>query len=341
MTSHPASGETGRNYTGNGPGILRRVKQSLLLGVLAALLAALAWALNFIVPFVIGSYSIFDLALFRFLISGLIASIYLMYHRRITRALTGADWWMSLTLGLVGYFVYFQSLAAAALYAGPVIAPAFLAVVPVVLAITGNVRQPIVPWRHLVFPVTLAASGLTLVNAASFDRATLAGAPSLLKGIALAMLAAACWVCFGLLNQSALAQRPRMPAGIWTALIMVGATLGMLAFVPVGLMLDVFASTRLGLAWPEASSLYVWGTILGLLSSLGGALAWTYASQRLPVALSAQLITMESVFGTLLGLLVRRRWPTLVEGAGMLVLLAGVVMAIRIFQEPPLAAEIA
>jgi drug/metabolite transporter (DMT)-like permease len=59
------------------------------------------------------------------------------------------------------------------------------------------------------------------------------------------------------------------------------------------------------------------------------------------VALSAQLITMESVFGTLLGLLVRRRWPTLVEGAGMLVLLAGVAMAIRIFQEPPLAAEIA
>jgi drug/metabolite transporter (DMT)-like permease len=222
-----------------------------------------------------------------------------------------------------------------------VIAPAFLAVVPVVLAVTGNVRQPTVPWRHLAFPVTLAAVGLALVNAASFDHATLAGAPSLLKGIALAVLAAACWVWFGLYNQSALAKRPRMAAGIWTALIMVGAALGMLAFVPIGLALDLFASTRLGLGWPEASSLYIWGTILALVASLGGAWAWTFASQRLPVALSAQLITMETVFGTVLGLLVRRRWPTLPEGAGMLVLLAGVVMAIRIFQPPALAADIA
>jgi drug/metabolite transporter (DMT)-like permease len=39
---------------------------------------------------------------------------------------------------------------------------------------------------------------------------------------------------------------------------------------------------------------------------------------------------MESVFGTMLGLLIRRRWPTLVEGVGMIVLLAGVVTTIHI-----------
>jgi hypothetical protein len=56
------------------------VKSSLLLGVVAALLAALAWSLNFIVPFVIAPYSIFDLALFRFLISGLVSLASLMFH---------------------------------------------------------------------------------------------------------------------------------------------------------------------------------------------------------------------------------------------------------------------
>jgi len=128
-----------------------------------------------------------------------------------------------------------------------------------------------------------------------------------------------------------LAERPQMNAGIWTALIMTGASLGMLAFVPVGLLLNVFASSRLGLGWNVAAALYIWGTVLALTASLGGAFAWTFASQRLPVALSAQLITMETVFGTALGLLVRRRWPTLVEGVGMIVLLAGVVITIRIF----------
>jgi drug/metabolite transporter (DMT)-like permease len=314
------------------------VKSSLFLGVLAALLAALAWSLNFIVPLVIGDYSIFDLALFRFLISGLIAFAYLLCNWSDVRTLTIADWLMSLALGLVGYFVYFQSLAGAALYAGPVIAPAFLALVPVVLAITGNLRQPTIAWRHLALPIMLATIGLILVNTGSFDQAALADAPSLLKGIPLAILAAACWVWFGLANQSALARRPRMPAGIWTALIMVGASLGIIAFVPIGLHLNAFASPRLGLAWHSATSLYIWGIVLALTSSLGGALAWTFASQRLPVAVSAQLITMETVFGVVLGLIVRHRWPAAMEAAGMLVLLAGVVITIRISHQPRSAA---
>lgn len=306
------------------------MKSSLLLGVVAALLASLAWSLNFIVPFVTGPYSIFDLALFRFLISGLVALVYLMFHWKEFRALSAGDWAVSFGLGLVGYFVYFQSLAGAALYAGPVIAPAFLALVPVVLAIMGNLRQPTIAWRHLAFPITLATLGLILVNAGGLDQASLREAPSLLMGVPLAILAAACWVWFGLLNQSALSKRPAMPAGIWTALIMIGAGLGMLAFVPIGLVFHVFASTQLGLGWTAASSLYIWGTVLALTASLGGALAWTFASQRLPVALSAQLITMETVFGTVLGLLVRHRWPTLVEAMGLAVLLAGVVVTIQI-----------
>jgi drug/metabolite transporter (DMT)-like permease len=310
------------------------VKSPLLLGILAALLAALAWSLNFIVPFVIGDYSIFDIALFRFLISGLIASGYLIIRWNEVRSLTVAGWLMALALGLMGYFVYFQALAGAALYAGPVIAPAFLAVVPVVLGITGNLRQPTIAWRDLAFPCALATTGLLLVNGGSFERASLAQAPSLLLGIPLAVLAAACWVWFGLFNQSAIAKRPQMPAGTWTALIMVGASLGMLAFIPLGLLMHAFAFPRLGLTWNAASCLYIWGVILALTASLGGALAWTYATQRLPVALSAQLITMETVFGTILGLLVRHRWPTLLEAGGMLVLVAGVMITIRIVHRP-------
>ncbi|MGO8854087.1 MAG: EamA/RhaT family transporter, partial [Steroidobacteraceae bacterium] len=49
----------------------------MLTGIMAALLAALAWSLNFIVPFVIGDYSVFDFALFRFLISGLLGCCFL------------------------------------------------------------------------------------------------------------------------------------------------------------------------------------------------------------------------------------------------------------------------
>jgi drug/metabolite transporter (DMT)-like permease len=323
----PGGRERSRDRRYTGP-----VNYSLLSGVVAALLAALAWSLNFIVPFVVGRYTIFDLALVRFLISGLVAIAYLMFRWKDFRALTAADWRVSFGLGLVGYFIYFQALAAAALYAGPVIAPAFLALVPVVLAVVGNLRQPTLAWRHLQGPIALATVGLLLVNAGGLDRASIRQAPSLVLGVPLAILAAACWVWFGLLNQSALAKRPTMPAGVWTALIMIGASLGMVLFIPIGVLLKVFAADRLGLGWGAASALYIWGTVLALTASVGGALAWTFASQRLPVALSAQLITMESVFGTVLGLMVRHRWPTLLEAVGMTVLLAGVAITIHLFQ---------
>src|SRR5262245_33101196 len=125
----------------------------MLTGIAAALLAALAWSLNFIVPFVIGDYSIFDIALFRFFVSGLIALLFLVSRWNAVRGLTPQDWRLAFLLGIVGYFVYFQALAAAALYAGPVIAPAFLALVPVVLAIAGNLLQPTIAWRYLVAPL--------------------------------------------------------------------------------------------------------------------------------------------------------------------------------------------
>lgn len=307
------------------------MKASVLIGIVAALLAALAWSLNFIVPFVIGDYSVFDFALFRFLVSGFLGFGFLVFKLKAVRALEPGDWLMAVWLGLIGYLGYFLALVGAAVYAGPVIAPAFLGLVPVVLAIAGNLRQQTISWRHLTLPLTLAAVGLLLVNGSSLGQSKLEKSQSLAIGIPLAIVAVALWTWFGLLNQSALAKRPQMNAGVWTAFIMAGAGLGMLVFLPIGLLLGVFEIPRLGLGWGVAAPLYIWGTLLAMLASVGGALAWTFASQRLTVALSAQLVTMETIFGTVLGLLIRRRWPTLAEGVGMAVLLAGVMITIRIF----------
>jgi drug/metabolite transporter (DMT)-like permease len=52
------------------------------------------------------------------------------------------------------------------------------------------------------------------------------------------------------------------------------------------------------------------------------------------VVLAAQMITLEPLFGAVFGLLLHRRWPTLLETVGVIVLLAGVMLAIRIFSAP-------
>ncbi len=302
-----------------------------MLGIIAAALAAVSWSLSFIVPFVIGDYSLFDFTLVEFVFSGLLGLLLLWHNSTALRLLSLGDWLVACFLGLIGYVCYFLAVMGAAVYAGPVIAPAFLGLVPVVLAVAGNLQQRTVAWKSLALPLSLAAIGLLLVNGSSFIQSGRLQSKSLLLGIPLAVLAVAFWTLFGLLNQSALARRPHMNAGIWTALIVSGAGLSMLVFFPIGLWMGLFEIPRLGLHWNAAGPMLLWGAGLALFANLGGALAWTFAAQRLPVTLSAQLITMEPASATLLGLLIHHRWPSVAEASGMTTLLVGVIIAIGIF----------
>ena len=317
------------------------MRNSMLIGIVAALFAAFAWSLNFVVPFVIGDYSVFDFALFRFGVSGAAAMGFLLWKWRIIRRLGVGDWLAAFGLGFIGYLGYFLSVAGAAIFAGPVIAPAFLGLVPIVLAVAGNLRRKSVRWSALILPLALAAIGLAFVNAGVFDAASTTSARSLVVGIVLAIAAVSLWTWFGLANQRALAERPSMDAGIWTALILMGGGVEMLAFMPAGLALGVFHFPQLGLGWDAAGQLYLWSISLAILASVGGALAWTFASQRLPVALSAQLIVSETVFGTIFGLLVHGRWPTPTDVLGVAFLVAGVMTAVHAFHSERKLAAVA
>jgi len=303
----------------------------MLIGIIAAVLAAISWSLSFIVPFVIGDYSLFDFALVEFVLSGILSLALLLRNQKAVRMLNPSDWLSACILGLIGYVGYFLAVMAAAVYAGPVVAPAFLGLVPVVLAVAGNLRERIVAWKVLALPLGLAAVGLLLVNGSNFLKSGVVETKSLLLGIPLAILAVTLWTMFGLMNQAALAKRPQMDAGVWAALIMAGAGVSILVFLPAGLWLGLFEIPKLGLSWNVAGPLLTWGASLAIFANIGGAMAWTFASQRLPVALSAQLITMEPISATILGLLVHRQLPSILEVVGMIVLLMGVIIAISVF----------
>ncbi len=209
-------------------------------GIPAALFAAFAWSLNFVVPFVIGGYSVFDFALIRFGVSGVIGLCLLIPERQALRQLALGDWAVVAWLAFIGYVGYFLTVTGAALYCGPVIAPAFLGVVPVVLAITGNLTQRAVPWRHLALPLALVALGLLLANSTALTAQGLRSARSLWIGIPLASMAVASWVWFAMANEAALAARSAMPSRLWTALTLVGCGAQMVALLPIGLAIGLF-----------------------------------------------------------------------------------------------------
>lgn len=310
-----------------------------VVGICAALFAAFVWSMNFIIPYVIGDYTIFDFALLRFGISGLVGLGFLITRSEVVRQLSFRDWLVTAWLAFIGYVGYFLTVTGAAIYAGPVIAPAFLGLVPIVLAIIGNIRQRSVPWRSLTIPLTLVSIGLLLVNWHAFAALRSTADRSLWIGVPLAIGSIMLWTWYAVANQSALASRPGMDAKVWTALTLSSGSLQMLAFLPIGAAAGLFGLSRIGASWQAAGNLYLWGASLAMLASVGGVWAWNVAARSLPIALAAQIIVSETAFGVILGLAAHGRWPTPSETCGTVALLAGVVSAIHVFHRPPAAAE--
>lgn len=306
----------------------------MTLGLLAAIAATFSWSLLYIFPGLVGDYSLFDLAVVSYAFAGLGSLLVLFIYRGEVRQLRLSDWACAALLGFLGYIGYFFLITTAVLAAGPVIPPVMMGSVPIVLAIAGNMRSSSVPWRAIAGPLLVAALGISLVNLSvvDFSSATVVlPTHSILLGLLASLIAIGFWTGFGLLNESALAQRPSMSPMLWSAMLIFMCSVEMLAFIPVGLYLNLshFASHPSGLAGTQA--LIVCGLIQGLGATLAGAWAWSIATRRLPLALSGQLIASGTIYATTMGLLINQRWPSPMEALGTGLLFLGVVWAIHAF----------
>ena len=72
---------------------------------------------------------------------------------------------------------------------------------------------------------------------------------------------------------------------------------------------------------------------IGLLASWLGTLCWNAASQRLPTALTGQLIVFETLSALAYALALRGQWPGPLTLAGVALLVAGVLWALRVKPE--------
>ena len=302
---------------------------NIMTGTIFAVLATLGWALNFIAPYITGEYSLYDFMLIRFLIAGVLGLAVVALCRAQLRTLHRGQTLCAAGLGVIGYLAYSACIAAGVMFGGPVLTPAFIGMVPVLMALLGNATQKTVQWRRLIAPLSCLSAGLLLSNISSLLQPTV-GAGSWLLGLVFSIAAVALWLAFSVLNQGALAHLPANTTGVWSGLMMAGAGIGALALLPVVQGLGLLRLDTLGWGIARAGHLYIWSLVIALSSSVVGAWAWNAASQRLPMVLSGQLIALESLFATLLGLAFHDRLPTPLEAAGLGSVLVGVVIAVRI-----------
>lgn len=316
------------------------------IGSLFALAAGLMWGLVFVAPLLLPDYPAALLSFARYLAFGLIALPIAWFDRVRLAQLTRADWTEALKLSTVGNLLYYLFLAAAIQRAGGPLPTMIIGTLPVVIAISSNLRDARrdgrLRWGQLTPSLLLIAAGIALVNhveLAQLRAGTQADLGTYALGALLAVGALACWTWYPMRNADWLRAHPDRSPRSW-------ATAQGIATLPLAL-----AGTLGFWIWNEATgqafemplgptpALFV-GLMLaiGLFASWLGTLCWNEASQRLPTTLAGQLIVFETLSALAYAFLLRREAPAATTLAGIAMLVGGVLWALRARPEP-LAAE--
>ena len=340
------------------------------IGTLFALAAGLVWGLVFVAPLLLPAYPAVLLSCARYLAFGLIALPLAWFDRARLAELTRGDWVEAFKLSAIGNLLYYLCLAAAIQRAGGPLPTMIIGTLPVMIAVTSNLRDVQrdgrLPWLRLLPSLLLIATGIACVN--QVEIAALRADPHAdvaryAVGALLALAAVACWTWYPIRNADWLrAHADRSPrhrehpahsvrsrqagrlalggrARAWaTAQGLATLPLATLGF---GLFWGWNAASGAAFAMPfgPTPALFI-GLMfsIGLLASWLGTLCWNEASQRLPTSLAGQLIVFETLAALAYAFMLRGQAPGPVTLAGIALLVAGVMWALRVRPEP-LAAE--
>ena len=321
-------------------------RAALFTGTLFALAAGLMWGLVFIAPTLLPQYPAALLSFGRYLAFGLIALPLAWLDRTRIAQLTRADWIEATKLSLIGNIVYYLFLAAAIQHAGGPLPTMIIGTLPVVIAISSNLRDGardgVLRWRQLALPLATIVSGIALVNHSEWShlqedrQADAQEDPSAdftryALGAALAVGAVICWTWYPIRNADWLRAHSDRSPNTW-------ATAQGLATLPLALagyigfvVWSTASDSALALPFgPEPLRFVLLMLAIGLFASWLGTLCWNEASQRLPTTLVGQLIVFETLAALAYAFMLRGRGPDAYTGAGIALLVFGVVAALRL-----------
>ena len=312
------------------------------IGTLFALAAGLMWGLVFVAPLLLPAYPAVLLSCARYLAFGLIALPLAWFDRARLRELRRADWREAFKLSAIGNLLYYLCLAAAIQRAGGPLPTMIIGTLPVVIAVASNLRRSAhirqrdgrLPWRRLAPSLLLIAAGIACVNQVEIAALRADPQADIARyglGALLAVGAVVCWTWYPIRNADWLrAHADRSPRAWATAQGLATLPLAGLGFVLFWLW-SGFTASAFEMPLGPTPALFI-GLMfsIGLLASWLGTLCWNEASQRLPTSLAGQLIVFETLAALTYAFILRGQMPGAVTLAGIGLLMAGVVWALRV-----------
>jgi len=317
----------------------------MLTGVLFALAAGLVWGLVFVAPLMLPDYPAALLSCGRYVAFGLIALPLGWLDRRNLAGFERADWLEALKLSAIGNLLYYLCLAAAIQRAGGPLPTMIIGTLPVVIAISSNLRDAKrdgrLPWLKLLPSLLLIGAGIACVNQVELAHLRAQADLDLSRyasGAVLALLAVACWTWYPLRNADWLRTHAQRSPRSWaTAQGLTTLPLALAGYATLWLWSALMGTQPWGNGGAFAMPLgpqplpYV-GLMLsiGLFASWLGTLCWNEASQRLPTTLAGQLIVFETLSALAYAFMLRGQMPQPLTLGGIVLLVAGVFWALRI-----------
>ncbi|ALN84705.1 eamA-like transporter family protein [Lysobacter capsici] len=310
----------------------------MLLGTLYALLAGLIWGLVFIGPLLLPEYPAALQSVGRYLAFGLIALPLAWLDRGALRQLTRADWIEALKLSAIGNLLYYLCLASAIQRAGGPLPTMIIGTLPVVIAISANLRDSKrdgrLPWRRLAPSLLLIALGIACVNQVELEALRADANADLGRyavGALLALGGVACWTWYPLRNADWLRAHPGRNPRTWaTAQGVAILPLALLGYIALWLYMSASGASFAMPFGPRPAFFIGLMATIGLFASWVGTLCWNQASQRLPTALAGQLIVFETLAALSYTFILRGQMPKPLTLVGVGLLIAGVIWALRV-----------
>lgn len=308
----------------------------MALGFLYGVLACMIWGFVYLVPEVLPGYPPALMAAGRFVSFGLVALPLAWMERREFAHYTLKDWFVVSKLGVIGNIVYYWCLIEAIQNAGVPVSGMAMSAVPVLVAAVSNMRDKkkgrALAWSRLIPGLFLIICGFALASMTEFEMVVKASADGGMRfwyGVLMAVGALLLWTWYPICNADWLLAHPERSPRAWST------AQGLATFPFAVLMYFVFWKME-----PVGTPLFgadpVWFVsvmvITGLMGSWVGIVFWNAMSQRLPTALAGQMIVFETIFAVLYAHVLRQAWPQWNMTAGMVLLLAGVLLSLKVFQ---------
>ncbi|MGX4642978.1 DMT family transporter [Massilia sp. SYSU DXS3249] len=309
------------------------VVQHSWLGLGAGVLAGACWGLVFLAPELTSGFTSLQLSAGRYLAYGLVAAILIApAWKRVSSTLTWKEWRGLIWLSLCGNIVYYVFLASAVQAGGMAMASLVIGLLPLAVTLVGSRERHAVPLRRLVPSLAFGVAGLLCISWQSLA-GTGQGQGSLF-GLLCAIGALVSWTVYAVGNSRWLAKLHTVSAHEWS--LLTGVVTGAQALV---LALPAFLFTASNHAASDWGYFAAIVTGIAILCSIVGNGLWNVASRALPLTLMGQMIVFETLFAALYGFLWEARWPTGLETAALVLLVAGVASCAAVHRVPKEAAR--